>query len=254
MQLLKDFGVIPSSTDIRDFTPRGLGLKLDETSPEDNLEIVYHNDPKTQSNNTCLSNTISEYKECDHYDKTGVFEEFSPGFIYANRLPTDYQGAGMQTRETLNHLIKEGACLQKDFPYDLEYPEILEKFNPLKEELFVKAAEHKSTSYLALDKENIEEIKAFLWKYKKPTIVCIKIYQSWYSTDRATGIVPPPSGGVECRHALLCLGYKKSVVDGITRLKVLNTKGKRWGADGYGYIPISYLTEAWGILDNDLYL
>lgn len=244
-------GVISSVIDERDYTPASLGLGLNAVVLPDNFEVIYHGQPKNQKDKgTCVPHGLSELKECDNYDKTGVFTEFSTGFICANRSTTDYLGVGMQIREALLHLISDGDCLQVDFPYNLDYPDVLIPFNPIKSSLMAKAKLHKSSSCLSLGITNFDEIKAFIYKYKKPIIISIYIYQSFYGTNRDTGIVPLASGGYYCRHCVLCTGWMKdsSLPEG-SRLKILNTMGTGWGKDGYGYIP-NLLTEAWGVLDN----
>lgn len=249
-------GVFFSPIDERDYTPDKLGLGLDvlcAAAPlPDDFSLEYPGKAKYQFLvRSCLAHAISYRKEIEYYLKNGVFKYFSVGFPYANRSTTDYQGGGLVFRQAVDHEVNDGNVFNEDFDYNEEYPAILDIFNPVKDELMKKAAENKNDkSYISLSVANFDEIRAFIYKYKRPVKISITMYESFYETG-SDGIVPLKSGKFIGGHGMVVLGWKRddSAPFGF-RLKFLNSYSEEWGENGYGYIA-DCVTECYGTLPND---
>lgn len=74
-------------------------------------------------------------------------DNFSRGFIYANRAEKDFQYSGMIIRQALKQLNKCGDVFYKDFPYNKEYPGIKVKLEDQLPELLHKAAPYAILNY-----------------------------------------------------------------------------------------------------------
>ena len=248
-------GVLPSPIDERDYTPQKLGLNLNilcaEAPLPDDFSLEYPSKVKNQFLvGSCLAHAISYCDEMEYYKKNKVFVPYSVGFPYANRNATDNQLKGLVFRQAVDHEVKEGNCYNSDFDYNIEYPDILAVFNPIKDELYKKAAVNKDKSYLSLRTDTFDEIRAFIYKYKKPVKIAISLYDSFYNTG-SDGIVPLKSGNYKGGHGVACIGWKKDTSAPLGyRLKFINSYGENWGLNGYGYIADT-VNECYGMLEND---
>lgn len=103
---------------------------------------------------------------------------------------------------------------------------------------FAEAANHKATTYYALEQTAYELKRCLANGF--PFLFGVTVYDSFMSEDAArTGIIPMPGDNesVEGGHALLCVGY-----DDATQLfKFKNSWGDSWGDKGYGYLPYAYM-------------
>jgi len=205
------------------------------------LDVPYQFGPKNQFKvGSCVAHSLSE---CEEIVKQAN-EQFSVGFIYANRSDSDFQGSGMIVREALAHLVKEGNVLNKDFPVNEEYPGIiafLDKYG--KELLFQKATSNKSKGYVRL---NVEDIKRYLTVEKKPIIITVKVYDNFYELQTNGGNIPSePSGKLCGGHCMLIVGFKGD------KLKILNSWGNL-GDNGYVHLDLSssIIKELWTLTDE----
>lgn len=163
--------------------------------------------------------------------------DYSRGYIYANRAATDFKGEGMYPRQALKQLNKYGDVLYEDFPYNIEWPKILEQLEKSgKDELAIKAADHKIVSYFRCWDEY--DIKTAVVKYGA-CLIAVPTY-----TDFSRNLHKPAAGAtLRGHHAMVVVGWTK---DG--RWIVQNSWGKNWGYKGKLYMDFDYkIEEAWGI-------
>ena len=233
-------GVLPSPIDERDYT-------YSMISQVSTTEIVIPNDyllnyqfaPKNQGQiGSCVAYSISEMNEIVRaMDKT-----LSPGYIYANRAESDFQGKGMIPREALAQLVKHGIPYNELFPINEEYPSIKDTLKKYPVGVIESdAVTRKSKSYLKLNKD---EVKEYIFKEKKPVLITVSVYQSFYQTKN--GIVPAPSGLKQGSHAMLIVGW-----DNKGNFIVLNSWGEWGGNKGYLLISIDspIYNEFWSVTD-----
>ncbi|MDU5105026.1 MAG: hypothetical protein E6240_21795, partial [Clostridium butyricum] len=173
-------GAIDSPVDLRDYDYSMVSCTSTETEIPDKYILDYDYSILNQGNiGSCVAHALSCMKS--YIDGTNTDNMYSVGFIYANRQEDDFKGTGMITREALKNIVKYGDCTKKSFPVNEEYPSIvhtLEKYG--KEKLLSEANNHKSLAYIRLDRENIKE---YLFKYQKPVLITVRVYENFYEAN-----------------------------------------------------------------------
>ena len=98
---------IPSPPDPNDYKVTRL-VPLLNTFPVYH-SIKYNSVAKNQGDiGSCVPHSISCLKEIIEEKQSGEFRLFSPGFVYANRRNTDFQGEGMVPSQALYNLRHHG--------------------------------------------------------------------------------------------------------------------------------------------------
>jgi len=245
MDIIKFKGVIPSPPDNHDFEVAGLVPSMASSFAKD-FRIDPVGSMLNQLDEDCVANALAKAREIIEFKQSKIEQPFSPGFIYGNRLPSDYQGQGMIPREALSHLLKEGACLLKDFKYELEYPAIKSKLDYQKILLLSKAVPYKISAYAAIKTDN--DYKNALQSLG-PAIFIVALYESFENVG-PNGVVPLPKKGEKLLggHCMLAMGWEN------TNYKVIeNSWGSSWGDHGFCYFPPTYpVNEMWSITDSIL--
>lgn len=239
-----NLGCLGSAIDERDIYYSDVASASESITIPEFFELKYQFKPKQQGNvNSCVAHALSEYDEIIKHSN----ELFSVGFIYANRSSEDYQGTGMIVREALKHLVDEGNVLNKDFPTNEEYPNIinyLDKYG--KDYLYKKALENRNKGYVRL---TVDDIKKYMITENKPIIITIKVYENFLDIKRNNGYIPTnPSGKLLGGHCMTIVGYYKN------KLKILNSDGNS-GDNGYVYLDMDspIIKELWALTDESLY-
>ncbi len=237
-------GAIDSPVDLRDYDYSMVSCSSDNIDIPKEFILDYDYPILNQGTvGSCVAHALSCMKS--YIDGTNTDNMYSVGFIYANRQEDDFQGTGMITREALKNLVKYGDCTKKFFPVNEEYPSILntlEKYG--KDKLLDEADDHKSLSYIRLDIENIKE---YLFKYQKPVLITVRVYENFYNSNINGGIIPKePNGKKRGGHALLCIGYKEDT------LILINSWGDYNGDKGKYYLDVnsSIIKELWVLEDE----
>jgi len=85
---------------------------------------------------------------------------------------------------------------------------------------------------------NLDELLLAL--RKTPAVIGIACFEEIFFVDK-TGVISRPANPEYCYggHALCACGYD----DNKRLIKVKNSWGENWGADGYGYIPYRYIQD-----------
>jgi C1A family cysteine protease len=243
-------GVVPSPEDSRDY-PISRLIAQANVFPEEFYSIPLASwKVKDQGQvGSCVAHSLSYCKDIKEYDQCGktTYKLFSPGYIYANRATTDYQGEGMMPREALKSLKDFGCCLQADFTYNETYPEILKRFTPVKATLNTKAAPYKITAYARL--YTVADIKNALMQIG-PVSIMTKVFDEWFAVDRTTGIIRNPANPANLAgyHETTLIGWNKQGF-------ILANSWGNWGLNGKGYaiLPYDYvIEEAWSLTDTIL--
>jgi C1A family cysteine protease len=159
-------------------------------------------------------------------------------FIYYNERVMEHTVAtdsGAQIRDGIKTVVKQGACPESDWPYDIQ------KFAdkpPAK--AYADAAKHKVSSYSRL-LSTANQLKGCLAS-GYPFVFGFTVYASFESPQVAkTGVVPMPSSSEQVLggHAVMAVGYD----DASQRFIVRNSWGKGWGQAGYFTMPYAYVTD-----------
>ena len=237
-------GAIDSPLDLRDYDYSMVSCSSDNIDIPKEFILDYDYPILNQGNvGSCVAHALSCMKS--YIDGTNTDNIYSVGFIYANRQEDDFQGTGMITREAFKNIVKYGDCTKKSFPVNEEYPSIVTTLeNYGKDKLLDEADDHKSLAYIRLDIENIKE---YLFKYQKPVLITVRVYENFYEANINGGIIPKePNGKKRGGHALLCIGYKEDT------LILINSWGDYNGDKGKYYLDInsSIIKELWVLEDK----
>lgn len=173
---------------------------------------------------------------------------FSPAYIYGNRcksvfLDGIYDGEGMYLKDALKQLTNMGDCLYDTLPGFGTYKEMKELYVSECTSADTEAYPYRVSSYYAVKTEN--EIKKAIMEAGS-VLASYNITSGWYGTGN-DGIISP-KGCIQGGHAILIVGWK--IIDNKQYWIILNSWGKEWGDNGYGYLDIrNQPTEAYCILD-----
>lgn len=187
---------------------------------------------------SCVSNSVV-YQLRHLLKKTGQNSDImSRLFIYYNgRLQSNYpinEDTGLTMRSGFRSVSSFGSIPELFYPYDVS--KFAVKPN---DALYKAAANNKNLTYISVG-QNLLELKKCL-KDGFAVSFGLNIFDSFMSTATTrTGMVPVPDetkdkhiGG----HALTIVGYD----DDLTCFIIANSWGRFWGANGFGYIPYSYI-------------
>lgn len=231
-------GALKSSYDIRDYK---LAAQNEVTLP---LEFSL---TQTQIKNqgcvgSCVAHALSSVVEYFNFIQNNASDTMSTGYIYGNRRNSSHKGRGMQVRNALSNLRNYGDVYHADFPYNLEIPEGINKFEESFEQLEDKGIPHRISSYYKLS--TVDEIKYSLM-HNGPVVFAIK----WYCDAkvdsanilRSARLKQSYTGG----HCMIIYGWNEQ------GWKIQNSWGVSWGDFGRAILPFDYpLEEAWGVIDN----
>lgn len=249
-----DYRKIPLSANLsppdeRDFPITKLTL-VKATYPDDFL-IPYKHDTKNQVEYPlCVSFSLSYCRETLEEKQTGEYTELSPFFVDNNRYDTDYQGEGWHPREALNHLLKEGICSRKVFPYEGTYPALKSEIQTNSKVYLKDAYPRRISAYARLHGD--DQIRSALMQLG-PVTAIIRITPEFYNITKSNPIMPMYSNLQQLLgyHEITIFGWTKKF--GSLHYIALNSWGREWGEDGWFYIPFALeLDEAWSITDNVL--
>ena len=237
-------GAIDSPLDLRDYDYSMITCSSDSVDIPENFVLDYNFPILNQGSvGSCVAHALSCMKS--NIDGVNKDNMYSVGFIYANRQEDDWQGTGMVTREALKNLVKYGDCRKSSFPINEEYPSIVNTLNNYgKQKLLDEADDHKSLAYIKLD---VDEIKEYLVKYKKPIAISVYVYDNFHEANKNGGKIPSiPDGNKRGSHLMLCIGYEGD------NLILINSWGDYNGDKGKYYLDINsdIIKELWVLEDK----
>jgi C1A family cysteine protease len=240
MQVFK--GALAPKIDIRDYKYKPAGVTK-ETFPH-KFECGVVVPIKDQGNvNSCVAHVAAEIEEYYNKLQHNTTEPLSVGFIYGCRY--DYKGEGMYLRDALKTLKEKGIATNNEFPYNLEVPQIIEKYAARRE--WKTAEQNKISTYFSIpvNKKNTESsMKRALMQYG-PLMVSVP----WFDNSLVINakLTCHPNQEPDGYHCVLVYGWNSQ------GWLMQNSWGDKWGVSGRAIIPYEYpLEEVWGITDNIL--
>jgi len=164
--------------------------------------------------------------------------DFMPSrlFIYYNeRVIENSTGSdsGAMIRDGMKTVNKNGACPEKDWPYNIKKYAVKPSSNCYK-----KALDHQVLSYHRVPRV-LDQIRGCLAE-GYPMVFGFTVYESFESAQVArTGVLnmPGPAEKAMGGHAVLAVGYD----DKPGRFIVRNSWSDQWGIKGYFTMPYDYL-------------
>lgn len=187
---------------------------------------------------SCVGNAIAAAIEFSRR-KQGLLD-FVPSrlFIYYNSrkiektIPVD---SGVQIRDGIKAVVREGACLEIEWPY-------IPKAYAIKPSkiCYTDAKKDIVSKYSRVPQDILSIQSALAAGY--PIVVGMSIYESFENyVANTTGHINLPIPGEKLLggHAVLVVGYD----DKTRRYIVRNSWGSKWGDRGYFTIPYEYLLD-----------
>lgn len=237
MAYTQSFGAIPSKIDIRDYVA---SVSVDIDLPEE-FELEMCAVKNQGAVGSCVAYSISEVIEYFNKVQEGKYVKMSTGYIYGNRINTNYTGSGMYPSSALSNTVKYGDVPNSMFSYNVEVPEAIKKFAEQCFELSPDAVPNRLSSYFRLDTK--EAIKVSLIK-NGPVVFAMP----WYSDiSIKDGVIQhdPDSTSVRGHHCMVVYGWNE------TGWKIQNSWGTSWGHQGRAILPYYVkITEAYGVTDE----
>jgi hypothetical protein len=248
----RPLGAIPSPPDFRDYRLNEF-TDVYKTFPNYYLVPPYKKEsdiPIYDQGYTsmCVAFTGATITEQQEYLEVGKFVRVSPGWIYGNRETGMYIGEGMVPREAWAMLCKDGVSPYKDLPYIGSFSECYVQVKQKKELLRKTALNYKKKSYVALELNNIDEIRTAIMKTGAIN-VSIAVCRDFDKVGSDGFLTTHTTGNIRGYHSLACVGFFEK--SGTIYLIIVNSWGKRWGKDGICYMPFNYkgIQELWAITD-----
>ena len=234
--MLETLGAIFSSLDVRDYKAV---CTASPKSFQKEFELPIIRIKSQGSVGSCVAHALSSVVEYFNYIQHNIKTLMSTGYIYGNRRKSTHKGSGMIIRDALSTLKDYGDVEDKDFPYNVEVPAAINKFNKTVDELYEKGYPSRISSYYRVKTE--AEIKTAL-KAKYPVVIAMK----WYSDMKVKdGILTTKYKNYSGGHCMLLYGWNEK------GWKVQNSWGMTWGNRGTCIIPYDMkIREAWAVVDT----
>ena len=194
---------------------------------------------KNQYNiSSCTATAMAGIIEYYNKEQEKVYAPMSIGYLYGNRVFTDYKGQGFNVRAMLKTAQKYGDAYEKDFPWNVEVPKAIELYENRDKSIDESAEKNRISSYYRVTSES--EIKYALTQ-GCPILFAMK----WYKSKVKDGILVFDKTKEQGAHAMIIYGWNK------TGWLVQNSWGSLWGVDGRVTIPYEEpITELWAVTDN----
>jgi C1A family cysteine protease/fibronectin type 3 domain-containing protein len=154
---------------------------------------------------------------------------FSPAFIY-NQI-NGGQDSGSYFHHALDLVTRKGAAPWKMMPYNAQ-----DYRTQPSEAAKTSALQYKAASYRRIPFDNIQAVKAEL-AAGRPVIFGIVVDDAFYNLG--TKVYDQPKGRSYGGHAMTLVGYddsKTSPKGDRGAFKLINSWGREWGENGYGWI------------------
>ena len=188
---------------------------------------------------SCTANALVGNLEflCKKAGGNGGVPDYSRLFIYYNERAmegTISEDSGAMIRDGIKTLVKLGACLEKNWPYNIA------KFTQKPPApCYKQASDHQVTSYHRI--LSLQEMRQCLAE-GYPFVFGFSVYESFESPQVAkTGKLNLPKPGEKQLggHAVCAVGYD----DAAKRVLVRNSWGASWGMKGYFTMPYDYISN-----------
>ncbi len=238
IQKIKRYGWIPDLPDHRDHLFAAPPAVLKELPSQIDLSSQCPAVYDQGQLGSCTGNAIAAALEFDRLKQQ--LPDFVPSrlFIYYNERViegTVASDSGAQIRDGIKSVVSQGACAEKDWPYDISQFAISPTPQCYEDALRDKVVQYSRVS------QDLNQMKGCL-AAGYPFVFGFTVYDSFESQQVAqTGNAPMPGSGEQVLggHAVLAVGYD----DAQQRFLIRNSWGAGWGQQGYFTLPYAYLMD-----------
>lgn len=234
------FGALPPKKDIRDYKAAATAAAVNIEIPEE-FELEMPRVKNQAEVGSCVAHAISTVIEYFNKQQEGTDEVFSTGYIYGNRRISTNQNMGMFVDDAIHTVVKWGDVPNEKFPYNIEVPEAITKFEQSAFELAPEAYPHRFSSYFKL--ETAEAMKLNLLQ-NGPIVFSIPWYSD-YKVEPQTGLLYHYNDTFSSYHAMVIYGWNK------LGWKIQNSWSYYFGIKGRAVLPYdTKLSTCYGIIDE----
>jgi len=245
------FGSRAGSVELFPMAPASLPGKKDYS---DEMPLVEDQAQTLKCTAFALSAMISRflYRDLKKQGKTPRKEDFCEDWIYDNaRALAGYNlgVSGLHPRDALELARQKGILPQR------EWDSLKSRPKKKGEALVEILKNYQIQLYSGVNQGNLADVKQALVTFG-PLLAAIFVYPEWEICDGVMQM-PAPNQAAIGRHSIVIVGYN----DVTGRLKIRNSWGNSWGADGYAVMPYDVLQRCcfslWSAIDllgsKDLY-
>jgi C1A family cysteine protease len=236
---IQRYGWVPDLPDQRDHLYAAPVARLGKLPPKVDLRAKCPPVYDQGQLGSCTANAIGAAIQFDRR-KQSLKPDFPPSrlFIYYNERVMEHSvqsDSGAQIRDGIKSVAHEGACTEKDWPYDIA--KFTTKPGP---PCYKSALKYRAVSYQRVVQTPSQFKGCLASGY--PFVFGFTVYESFESAAVAKNgqvQMPKPSEQTVGGHAVLAVGYD----DSTQRFIVRNSWGSKWGMKGYFTMPYAYLTD-----------
>ncbi len=184
---------------------------------------------------SCTANALVGALEALQIKSNKSVVDMSRLFVYYNERVIEKSvnhDSGAQIRDGIKTLVKQGACTEQRWPYNIA--QFTVKPGPA---CYKEGLNYQVTSYQRI--ESLDQMRSCL-AAGFPFVFGFTVYESFESQAVArSGVLSMPKHGEKMMggHAVLAVGY----TDADKRFLVRNSWGEDWGQKGYFTMPYAYL-------------
>lgn len=183
----------------------------------------------------------------EYFERRGLGTHTDASRLFVYKCARDLAGkrgdVGSDLRTTMKALEVFGAPPETLWPYDSDQLDATPSVA-----CYHAARGRRTLTYFRLDYETrpfsevLHEAKLLL-AHKFPVAFGLPVHAEYLKADRTTGHIAYPSESSRfiTGHANVAFGYDDNVMGGQGALLVRNSWGRNWGAEGYGWLPYSYV-------------
>jgi hypothetical protein len=246
-------GAIRDSIDKRDykFTENFTAVALPDTfSVRDKIQTLRNQN----GSGSCGGQAFGYHMETNTFLRDGKFTPLSSKSIYQ---PVFVSPEGSNARDLLNRIDSVGVCLESDVPsYDNGNPPseaFMEDGSKITAAMLVTAKQYSGKTYLTFDSTDLSQVKQAIFQGNGAVIAVVGNNPCWTTSNGE--ITVPGVNTTTWGHFIFLTGWV--VRNGERFFEFVNSWGKEWGDNGFGYLPEAYLTSGfgyneWVVIENPL--
>lgn len=239
----KGKGAIPDKLDLRDYR-FDMVFGASSLPNEYDLSDKVGWDKDQGSSGSCGGQSFSYYMEILSYLRDGTYTKLSARDLYAY---VHLQPEGSRASDLLKRLSNAGIAEEADITsYENGNPpseQFMQSETGETPEISQKAMQYwTDQTYLSFNSKDPEQVKQAIWQGKGAVLALWGNNACWTTSNGEIAV--PAQGTTNWGHFVFLVGWVYR--NGKLFFKFKNSWGKDWGDNGFGYLPVEYLTQGFG--------